>query len=398
MAGAALQKQKTGPKINAMPGGFKLLRIAGIRIQIDFSWFIIFFLLLWSLSAGYFPHAFPREPEAVYWGAGLAATLLFFASVLIHELAHSLVAIRHGLRIPSITLFIFGGVSQLSEEAKDPASELKIAIAGPLSSIVLAGAFYGLKLLLSYAGLFRSHPIFGAVLGYLALINGALAVFNLIPGFPLDGGRALRAVYWKKKGSFSKATKLASDIGKTVAVILIIAGGLEVLAGVLIGGLWLVFIGIFLRSVAQSGYQDVILRAFLNSNHVADIMVHDVVKVSPDMPLDRLARDFFLHYGYKGFPVFDDGTPVGLVSLADIRGIPENVLPAKTVQEVMTPLNDDIVISPETPLSQAFARMRQDGRLLVMAGGRFLGLITKTGLMRFLEIKKILEEEERKET
>ena len=379
-------------KNSAMPGGFKLFKIAGIRIQIDFSWFVIFFLLLWSLGAGYFPHAFPREPEAVYWGAGLAATLLFFASVLIHELAHSLVAMRHGLRIPSITLFIFGGVSRLSEEARDPSSELKIAIAGPLASVVLAGLFYGLKLFSS--GFFRPHPIFGAVLGYLALINAALAVFNLIPGFPLDGGRALRAVYWKKKGSFSRATRLASDIGKTVAVMLIIVGGVEVLAGALIGGLWLVFIGIFLRSVAHSGYQDVILRTFLNSTLVADIMVRDVVKVSPEMPLDRLARDFFLHYGYKGFPVFEDGTPVGVVSLADIRGIPESVLPDKTVQEVMTPINDDVIISAETPLSQAFARMRQqDGRLLVMAGGRFLGLITKNGLMRFLEIKRVLEEE-----
>ena len=377
------------PRKGEVPGGFRLFRIAGIQIKIDFSWFIIFFLLLWSLSAGYFPHAFPREPRGVDWLAGFAATVLFFASVLVHELAHSLVALRHGLRIPSITLFIFGGVSQLSEEARDPESELKIAIAGPASSIFLGGFFYGLKLLTSGF----SHPIIGAVLGYLALINGALAVFNLIPGFPLDGGRVLRAVYWKKKGSFSKATRLASDIGKTVAVLLIILGGIEVLAGGLIGGLWLVFIGIFLRSMAQSGYQDVILRGLLNSTRVADVMVPNVVKVSPEMPLDRLARDFFLHYGYKGFPVFDDERPVGLVSLADLRGIPENVLPDKTVQEVMTPLNDQIVISPETPLSQAFARMRQDGRLLVMAGGRFMGLITKTGLMRFLEIKRVLEEE-----
>ncbi|MDA8387280.1 MAG: site-2 protease family protein [Nitrospiraceae bacterium] len=375
------------PRKGRMPG-FRLFRIAGIQIQIDFSWFIIFFLLLWSLSAGYFPHAFPRESEWVYWGAGLAATILFFVSVLIHELAHSLVAQHHGLSIPSITLFVFGGVSQLSEEAKDPASELKIAIAGPLSSIALAGIFYGLKLLASGS----PHRIIGAVLGYLALINGALAVFNLIPGFPLDGGRVLRAYYWKKKGSFSKATRLASDIGKAVAVLLIIFGGLEVLAGGLISGLWLVFIGIFLRSVAQSGYQDVILRGLLNSTRVSDIMVLDVIKVPPGLSLDRLARDYFLHYGYKGFPVFDDETPIGLVSLADIRGIPEGVLPARTVREVMTPLNDQIVISPDIPLSQALPRMRQDGRLLVMAGGRFLGLITKTGLMRFLEVKRVLGE------
>ncbi len=376
-------------KDRAAPGGIKLLRIAGIQISIDFSWFIIFFLLLWSLSAGYFPRAFPRESATVYWAAGFAATILFFASVLIHELSHSLVAIRHGLSIPSITLFIFGGVSQLSEEAKDPGSELKIAIAGPMSSIVLAGVFYALQALASGS----SYPIIGAVMGYLAVINGALAVFNLIPGFPLDGGRVLRAIYWKKKGSLPKATRLASDIGKIVAVILIIFGGLQVLGGALISGLWFVFIGIFLRSVAQSGYQEVVLKRLLNSALVRDIMVRDVVKVSPQMGLDKLARDYFLHYGYKGFPVFDDETPVGLVSLADIRGIPEAMLPVRTVGEVMKPLNEEIIVAPDTPLSDALARMRQDGRLLVMAQGHFLGLITKTGLMRFLEIKKLLGED-----
>ncbi|MDA8327228.1 MAG: site-2 protease family protein [Nitrospiraceae bacterium] len=385
MADAASKKDR------ALTGGIGLFRIAGIQISIDFSWFIIFFLLLWSLSVGYFPHAFPREKSAVYWAAGFAATILFFASVLIHELAHSLVAMRHGLSIPSITLFIFGGVSQLSEEAKDPSSELKIAIAGPISSLMLAGVFYGLQALATGS----SHPITGAVMGYLAVINGALAVFNLIPGFPLDGGRVLRAIYWKTKGSLSKATKLASDIGKIVAVIFIIFGGLQVLAGALISGLWFVFIGIFLRSVAQSGYQEVVLKQLLNSAVVRDIMVlsRDTVKVSPRMGLDKLVKDYFLHYGYKGFPVFDGETPVGLVSLADIRGIPEGTLPARTVEEVMKPLNDEIIVSPDTALSDALLRMRQDGRLLVMAQGHFLGLITKTGLLRFLEMKKVLGEE-----
>ena len=371
--------------------GFKLFRVAGIQISVDFSWFIIFFLILWSLSAGYFPHAFPRQPEWRYWAAGFVATILFFSSVLIHELSHSLVAIRHGLQIPSITLFIFGGVSELSEEARDPKSELKIAIAGPASSLLLAAVFFGLKVL--FAG---ADPIIGAVLGYLAIINGALAVFNLIPGFPLDGGRVLRAVYWARKGSLPKATRLASDIGKMVAVFLIIFGGFQVLAGALISGLWFVFIGIFLRSVAQSGYQELILKTLLNSARTSDIMVQDVVKVSPRMPLDRLVREYFLHYGYKGFPVFEDSAPVGLVSLADIRGIPEDSLAARTVAEVMSPISDRLLISPDTPLSEAFTRMRpfKDGRLLVVdRQGRFLGLITKTGLLRFLEIKRVLEEE-----
>lgn len=371
-------------------GGIKLFRVSGIQISLDFSWFIIFFLIMWSLSAGYFPHAFPKEASSAYWIAGLAATLLFFASVLAHELSHSLVAIHHGLSVPSITLFVFGGVSQLSEEAKDPSSELKIAIAGPLSSVVLAGFFYGLSLL---TGQF-ARPIVVAVFSYLAIINAALAVFNLIPGFPLDGGRVLRAIYWAKKGSIQKATKLTSDIGKIFAIFMIIWGGLQVLAGALIGGLWLVFIGIFLRSVAQSGYKEVVLKHMLETTRVGDIMVREVVKVQPQEPLDKLIKDYFLHYGYKGFPVFEGNVPVGIVSIHDVLGIPEDVLAVKTVQEVMTPLDERSIISPETPLSEAFGRMRQDGRFLVMDKGRFAGLITKTGLLRFLEIKKAFEEQE----
>ncbi|MDA8086217.1 MAG: site-2 protease family protein [Nitrospiraceae bacterium] len=371
-------------------GGIKLFRIKGIQIAIDFSWFIIFFLIIWSLSAGYFPRAFPRESVLVYWIAGLSATLLFFASVLAHEIAHSLVAIRHGLSVPSITLFVFGGVSQLGEEAKDPSSELRIAAAGPLSSFVLAGIFYVLSM---FTGQF-ARPIVTAVFAYLALVNAALGVFNLIPGFPLDGGRVLRAIYWAKKGSIQKATRLASGIGKIFAVFLIIWGGLQVLAGALIGGLWLVFIGIFLRSAAQSGYKELVLRHMLETARVGDIMVHEVVKVPPDEPLDRLIKDYFLHYGYKGFPVFDGTTPVGVVSISDVLGVPESALPVKSVREVMTPLSGKFIVSPETSLTEAFGRMRQDGRLLVMEDGHFMGLITKTGLLRFLELKRALEEHE----
>jgi CBS domain-containing protein len=167
-----------------------------------------------------------------------------------------------------------------------------------------------------------------------------------------------------------------------------------VLAGALIGGLWLVFIGIFLRSVAQSGYREMVLRHMLEAARVGDIMVHEVVKVQPGEPLDRLIKDYFLHYGYKGFPVFEGSTPVGVVSISDVLGIPEEALPAKSVREVITPISEKFIVSPDTPLTEAFGRMRRDGRLFVMEDGRFVGLITKTGLLRFLELKKALEEHE----
>ncbi|MDA8168152.1 MAG: site-2 protease family protein [Nitrospiraceae bacterium] len=370
--------------------GINLFRVAGIRISLDFSWFIIFFLLLWSLSAVYFPHVFPNESVSTYWFAGLLATVLFFASVLFHELSHSLVAIHHGIAIPSITLFIFGGISQLSEDAKDPKTEFKIAIAGPLSSFVLAGLFWVLK-----SGMAPfNEPVIQSVFSYLMWVNIALGAFNLIPGFPLDGGRVLRAFWWWKKGSLKRATRLASDIGKSFAIFLIIMGGFQVLfMGALISGLWFVFIGLFLRSVAQAGYQDMVLRRSLENVLARDVMVEDIVSVNENLPLSSLIRDYFLHYGYKGFPVVEDGRTKGVVSLFEVKKVPEDQYGERTVGQVMEPLSAKVAIPPETPLSEALAKMKREGvgRLLIMRDGQLIGMVTKDGLMRFIEIKQVLE-------
>lgn len=373
--------------------GINLFRIAGIQVSVDFSWFIIFFLLLWSLSAGYFPRAFPGESAQAYWGAGLLATVLFFASVLFHELAHSLTAIRSGIKIPSIKLFIFGGISQLSEEAKDPKTELKIAIAGPLSSFALAFVFLGVKTGLEGIAV---KPIAVSVFNYLFWINTALGVFNLVPGFPLDGGRVLRAVWWWRRGSFIEATKVASRMGKAFAMFLIILGGFQVLSGAIIGGLWFILIGIFLRNVAESGYQELILMRALEGVSVRDVMVEKVVGVPGDTRVDRLVTDFFLHYGYRGFPVFQDGSPVGIISISDVREIPKDQHGSKSVAEAMSPLTGGLVISPGESLAEALKKMRQSGagRLLVLEDGTLVGMVSKTGLLRFLEMKRILEPQE----
>ena len=369
--------------------GIDLFRIAGIQISVDFSWFIIFALIVWSLSAGYFPREFPGQSPGTYWLAGSIASLFFFVSVLLHELSHSLMAIRSGIKIPEITLFIFGGVSRLSEEAKDPGMELKIAAVGPLSSFVLAGLFRMLEMALHPSG----PAMLTAIAGYLAWINLVLGVFNLVPGFPLDGGRILRAFLWWRTGSLARATKWASDVGKGFAVAMMILGAFQIFSGMLIGGMWMVFIGIFLRGIAEGGYQEVVMRQALEGVKIREVMVEDVVTVAPQLSISRLINDYFLRFGYKGFPVVRDGRIVGMVSLTEIKNIPEDEQPLRTVEEVMVPLSEEMRIEPELSLAEALKRMGQEdntARLVVMDKDRMVGLITSTGLLRFVELKRIL--------
>jgi Zn-dependent protease/predicted transcriptional regulator len=369
--------------------GISLFRVAGIRISLDFSWFIIFGLVLLALSAGYLPRAFPGQSPQTYWVAGLIATVLFFTSVMLHELAHSLVAIRNGIDIPEITLFIFGGVSRLSQEPGDPKTEFKIAVVGPLTSLALALFFGGLALALK--GLEPSLIV--VVISYLAWINLALGIFNLIPGFPLDGGRLFRAFLWWKTGSLTRATKVAADFGKGFAVAIMILGGLQIFAGALINGLWFIFIGMFLRGMSVRGYEELIIRKSLEGVHVSEVMVREVVTVPPQLTISQLIHDYFLPYAYGGFPVTENGRVLGVVSVTAVSRWPREDYDRRQVSEVMTPLTGDLLIEARASLAEALMKMSQDGqdRLLVLEGGRLAGLVTKTGLLRFMQIKQVLQ-------
>lgn len=369
--------------------GFPLFKIAGIQIRLDISWFIIFVLVGVSLSAGYFPHQFPEQPPLNYWLAGLIATLCFFASILIHELAHSLVAMRAGIHIPEITLFIFGGVSRLSEEAPNAKTEFKIAIVGPFVSFALALIFWGILYIVQ--GTQPSMTVI--VLKYLAWINVALGIFNLIPGFPLDGGRVLRAILWHKHGSLARATRTAADVGKGFAVFLMVLGGLQIFAGGLIGGIWFIFIGMFLRGMAEGGYEAVIIRQSLAGVSVQEVMIRDVISVPPSLSLDQLISQYLLQYGYRGFPVVQADKVLGLISVRQLGDIADDRRRTTTVVDVMRPIDEQMIIAPGAPLSDALKRMNQGAisHLLVMQNNVLQGLITKSGLLRFLEIKRILE-------
>ncbi len=259
-------------------GAIEIFKVAGIQVAIDYSWLIVFALILWSLASGYFPAQYPGYSTSSYWLVGLVATILFFASVLTHELCHAAMGNRLGEEVHRITLFIFGGMAELEHEPRSGIDELKIATVGPLSSLVMAGIFW--LIARGVAGALAT-ALWKSVFSYLAFVNLALALFNLLPGFPLDGGRLLRAALWMRWGDLRRATAAAADWGNTIAWGLIAFGALEIFAGGLIGGLWLIFIGLFLRSAA-SGYQKLIVEQVLSGALVDEIMVRDPVVLGPN--------------------------------------------------------------------------------------------------------------------
>lgn len=370
----------------ARRGVVELFTVAGVQIEIDFSWIIVFVLILWSLSSGYFPQQYPGHTAGEYWMVGVVATILFFASVVGHELSHAAMANRLGDKVSKITLFIFGGMAHLSGEPKTANDELKIAAVGPASSIVIAAFFWAVAAALkSSAG----ATLWYAVFGYLAFINVALAVFNLLPGFPLDGGRLLRAFLWRRWGDLRRATARAADWGSGIAWALIGLGALEIFGGGLVGGLWLIFIGLFLRSAASTSYQSVVIEQMLGQTRVSDLMIRDPIAVPPDMRISDAVERYFLHHGYSGFPVVSDGQVRGLLVLGRVRECPPEERATKTVADVMIAVQSGITISPAASIADAMHQMAEAdvGRLLVVEGDRLVGIITRSAIARFVQIK-----------
>lgn len=370
--------------------GVTLFRVADIDVRLDYSWFFIFVLILVSLAAGYFPSVQPGLQTGQYWVAAALATLLFFASILVHELSHALMARASGIEVPAITLFLFGGVSQMAEEPEKPSTELRVAIVGPLASFVLAGAFWGLHALLAPGA--GSLPT--AVVLYLAWINAALGVFNLLPGLPLDGGRILRALAWRVTGSLRRGTRIAASAGKGIAVGVMLLGGLQIFSGALVGGMWLVLIGLFMRSTAEAGYQNLIILHSLQDCRVADVAVEDPITVSPQLSLAALVNDYFLEHGYRAYPVVEGDSVLGLITIDALRGLDEEERRVQTVKERMTPFSDEMQVSPELPLADALQRLARapGGRLLVMRDRQLVGMLSKAGLARFVEIRQVLDQ------
>jgi Zn-dependent protease/CBS domain-containing protein len=363
----------------------QIARVIGIPIYLHFSWLIIFGLIVWTLSTGYFPAQYPDLPASSYWAKGLVASLLFFVSIVFHELGHAVVALRHGLRTRSITLFIFGGVAQLEKDPKDGRSEFWMAAAGPLVSLALAGLFY------TCATLPFMGPWAAAVAKYLALINLILALFNLVPAFPMDGGRLLRGALWGPLGK-ARATRIASGAGTFFAFFLIFAGVFSLLRGDSLGGLWYILIGWFIKDASAASYQQVRLDEALRGVTVRDAMVEAVATVPSTGSVAEAAREYFMRTGYGSYPVTRGEAVVGLLCLKDVLRLSAEEREATSVQGAMRPLTDAIVTDPDAPLPVAIARMAQagTGRLLVMHGERLVGLLTTNGVVRRLKVREEL--------
>jgi Zn-dependent protease/CBS domain-containing protein len=363
-------------------------RIAGIEVRIDSSWVVIALLITYSM----YLRTSALYPELSGGGAvalGIVATVLFFGSVLVHELAHAVVSQARGIRVQDITLFLFGGATRAKVDTRGPADEFLIAVVGPLTSGLLAGLF-GIA-----AGLGNdvlSRPLTGT-LGYLAWTNLLLAVFNLVPGFPLDGGRLLRSAIWRATGNLARATQIAATAGQGVGWLLVAAGVAWLLAGDLAGGIWFAFIGWFLVQAARASYQDLQLQQLLRGVEAEDVMARHLVRIPPQLSLQAAVDDYFMRYDHSAFPVEEHGRTIGLLTLRAVRRVPREQWPTRRVRDHMVPLSDQVVVAPDARMDGVVDKLQdgQAGRVLVAQAGEVVGIITPTDLTRWLRRRQALQ-------
>jgi Zn-dependent protease/predicted transcriptional regulator len=367
-----------------------LFKVAGIAIRIDASWLFLAVLITWTLAAGVFPIRYRNLPPSMYWGMGVAGAVGLFLSILVHELSHALTARRSGVRMNGITLFIFGGVAEMEEEPSDARSELFIALAGPAATVVVVLILLGTAFLLRGVG--SPVPIVGVV-DYLATLNVVLLVFNLIPAFPLDGGRVLRAILWRRKQNERWATQVASKTGSIFGAFLIALGVLRIILGDFIGGMWLALIGSFLRNAAVMSYQQIVLREALRGAPVRNFMKSDVVTVPRSTSMADLVENYFYKHHFRMFPVVDDGRLVGCVTTREVASVPRDEWDRVTVGAIAADCTAANTISPDADTLDALTQMNRtrSSRLLVMEGERLVGILTLKDLLRFLAVKIELE-------
>jgi Zn-dependent protease len=369
----------------------KIFSFRDIAVRVDWSWLIIATLVTWSLAVGLFPHQIAGLPEAVYWWMGIAGAMGLFLSILVHEFSHALVARAYGLPIKGITLFIFGGVAEMEEEPRNPKAEFLIAGAGPVTSIAIAAISYGFYILADSQ--LWPLPVIG-VLWYMAVINLLLAVFNLIPGFPLDGGRLLRAVLWHWKGDLRRATWTASRIGAGFGTVLIILGVARFLLYDWLGGIWSFLIGMFLRNAAKGSYEQLLIRQSLEGTPIRQLMNPDPVTVTRDMPIDRLVEDYILRYHYKMLPIVENGRLDGCVTMQQIKSVPREQWNTLTVGDIAKTCAAANTVPPDTDALKVLGLMNRThvSRVMVAEDGRLMGILSLRDLLRFLAVKMELED------
>jgi Zn-dependent protease/predicted transcriptional regulator len=369
---------------------YRLFKLMGFEVKVDPSWIIIAVLIAWSLSSGFFPSRFHNYPTQTYWFMGVAGAIGLFISIIAHEFSHSLVARKYGLPIKGITLFLFGGVAEMEEEPKTAKAEFLMAIVGPVSSILIAMAcyiFYYLGLQLGWP-----YPVTG-VIYYLAMINAMLAGFNMLPAFPLDGGRVLRSILWHLKGNLKWATRIASGIGSFFGLFLIFVGVFDVITGNFISGMWSFLIGLFLKKAAETSYQQLITRRALEGVSLRHFMSRDPVTVGPSISIANLVEDYIYKHHFKMYPVIDNNQLTGCITTRQVKEIPKDRWASTTVGEAVVTCDIDNTIGPDEDVATALSRMLKNNssRLMVVEQGRLLGIIALKDLMEFLSLKIELE-------
>jgi Zn-dependent protease/CBS domain-containing protein len=370
---------------------FRVFRLLGIPIFLDFSWLVILALLTWTLI-NVFREAVPDLDLAEYWVMGTIAALAFFTCIVLHELGHALVARATGIPVRGITLFLFGGVAELEREPASAQGEFLMATSGPVVSAVLAGAFWFLAGAGEAAGW---APQVVVVLTYLFWINAVVLLFNLIPAFPLDGGRVLRSALWGVLGSLRRATYWAALLGQGFAWFLILLGVAHFFTGHIFHGVWLGLIGLFLKDAAQGSYQQVLVRQLLQGEPVSRFMTAEPVAVPPSLGLREWVEDFVYRYHRKGFPVVANGRLEGFISTEALAKYPRDRWDFHTVSDVMRKDLETVSIPPDADALEALGRMQSTGssRLLVVEGDKLLGIVSLKDLLRFLNLKIELEGE-----
>jgi Zn-dependent protease len=373
-----------------MGPGVTIARPFGIPVRLDASWIIAVVLVSWSLAAGFFPQTHPALGPSARWAMALAGALGLFASILLHEFAHALVARRHGIRVASVTLFVFGGVGDLRDEPPTPLAEFWIAVAGPAMSAVLALLFA-----IPFVAGIALPAAAAALLHWLLLANTLLAAFNMLPAFPLDGGRVLRSFLWRATGSLRRATRVTTAMGRGLGTGLMALGGLQLLAGNWLGAVWFFFLGAWLRQAARGSYEQTLLRELLRGEPVRAFMKREPVTVAPGTSLLDFVRDYVYRHRFKMYPVTEDGRLLGYVTLKGVAGIPPKDWESHRVAEFVTPLTDDACVGPDADVLDALARMNRTGmsRLLVREDGRLVGILALKDVLGFFALKVELEGE-----
>ena len=374
------------------PARIRLFSLLGFRVSIDISWFFLAFYLVLTLSTRYFPAELPHQPLNVYIAMGVAGAMGLFASIILHELAHAVVARGFGLPIGGITLFIFGGVAELRQEPKTPRSEFWVAIVGPVASIVIAGLCFGGAAGAEAVG---AVPL-TAVLAFLAVTNTVLALFNLVPAFPLDGGRILRSILWWRTSDLRRATRIAATFGSIFAIVLVVGGLSQIVSGNTIGGTWQLLIGIFLAAAASQARNQSAATMNLKDVSVADLMDRSPLVAGPDITVETLVRDYIYRLNRKFVIIAEDGQALGFVGPAQIKKIPQTHWGDTFVRTIAASFTHDTAVSPSAPAVEALRKLQSNGvgHLAVLEGSKLAGTVSDTNFVNYFSVREELAQTE----